>query len=90
MLREAPGDDQLPPGGLLLELGHLEDRVDRLLLRPVDEGAGVDDQHVGPRGLAGDLMPRRLGEAEHDLRIDEVLGAAERHDTDLHAGLTQG
>ena len=34
----------------LLELGQLEDRVDRLLAGPVDEGAGVDDEALGVLG----------------------------------------
>ena len=39
------------PGGLVLR--QLEDGVDRLLLGPVDEGAGVDDEDVGLGGVVG-------------------------------------
>ncbi len=68
-LREAAGDDQsLRPAQLLLA-GHLQDRVHRLLLGAVDEGAGVDHDHVGllrrrararsRRPAAGPASPRR-------------------------------
>jgi hypothetical protein len=65
-------------------LGQLENRVDRLLLGPVDEGAGVDDQHVRLRRVLGQLVAGALGEAEHDFRVDEVLRTAERDETDFH------
>ena len=68
----------------LLVLGHLEDGVDRLLLRLVDEGAGVDDEHVGVGGVAGQFVPLLLGEPEHHLGVDEVLRAAEGHHSNLH------
>ena len=48
-LGQAAGDDQPPARAVLLVLRHLEDGVDRLLLRRVDERAGVDDEHVGVR-----------------------------------------
>ena len=64
---------------------HLEDGVDRFLLGLVDERAGVDDEHVGVGGIAGQLMPRLLGEPEHHLGVDEVLGAAEGDHSNLHA-----
>ena len=40
--------------------------------------------HVGVARLGGDLVPRLLGEAQHHLAVDEVLGAAEGNETDLH------
>ena len=84
-LGQAAGDDQSLAGAGLLVLGHLEDRVDRLLLGFVDERAGVDDEHVGVGGIAGELMPLFLGEPEHHLGVDEVLGAAERDHSNFHA-----
>ncbi len=50
-LGEAARHDERPRPPALLELRELEDRVDRLLARPVDEGAGVDHEAVG--GLRG-------------------------------------
>ena len=67
-----------------LVLGHLEDGVDRLLLRLVDEGAGVDHQHVGGRGIARQLMPRLLREPEHDLGVHKVLRTAEGDHSNFH------
>ena len=85
-LRQAAGHDQSLTRTGLLVLRHLEDGVDRLLLRLVDERAGVDDEHVGVGGVAGELMPLLLGEPEHDLGVDEVLGAPEGDHSNLHAG----
>ena len=83
-LGHAAGDDELAAGGLLLELGHLEDRVDGFLLGAIDERAGVHHQHVGLRRVGGDLVPILLGHAEHDLGIDEILGAPQGDKPDLH------
>jgi len=42
-----PALAQAPAAPALLQLGHLQDGVDRLLLRLADEAAGVDDDHLG-------------------------------------------
>jgi hypothetical protein len=65
-------------------LCHLQDRVDRLLLRGVDESAGVDDENIRRRAIGGDLVAGLFGQAQHDLAVDEVLGAPEGKETDLH------
>ena len=83
-LRHAAGDDQLPARPRLLVFGHLQDGVDRLLLGLVDERAGVDHQYLGGFGVLGQLVPGLLGEPEHHLGVNEVLGAAQRHHADLH------
>ena len=62
----------------------MENRLDGFLLRGIDERAGVDDEHVGLAGIRGDLHAAPGGVAEHDLGIDEILGAAERDHADLH------
>ncbi len=81
---EAAGDDQ-PAAGGLLPGGHLQNRVDRLLLGAVDEGAGVHDDDVGAVGVGRDLVAGLFSCAEHDLGIDEVLRAAEGNEADLHS-----
>ena len=83
-LRQAAGHDQSLARTGLLVLRHLEDGVDRFLLRLVDERAGVDDEHVGVGGIPGELMPLFLGEPQHDLGVDEVFGAAEGDHPNLH------
>jgi hypothetical protein len=83
-LGQAAGDDEGLTGPGLLELGHLQNGVHRLLLGLVDERAGVDDQHLGPGGVARQLVARLLGQPEHHLGIDEVLRAPERDHSDLH------
>jgi len=52
----AAGDDQRASPAPLFQVGQLEDRVDRLLTRLVDEGARVDDEAVGRLGLLRDLL----------------------------------
>jgi hypothetical protein len=90
-LGHAAGDDQLL---LLAALGHaavlvhLEDVADGFLLGGVDEGAGVDDDHVGLFGLRNDLHARLMKMPDHDLAIDEILGATERDETDFDHGGT--
>ena len=58
-LGEAAGDDHAarPPGFFQIE--HLADDPIRLLPRGIDEGAGVDDDEIGPLGL-GDQLPAVL------------------------------
>src|SRR5262245_49615937 len=85
-LGEAAGDDEAAAGAVLLVLRHLENRVDRLLLRAVDEGAGVDDQDLRARRVVGQLVPRLLREPEHDFGIDQILRTTERNQTNLHYG----
>ena len=83
-LGQASGHDQSAAGAVLLPLRHLEDGVDRLLLGGVDERARVDHEHLGRRGILCELVARVPREPEHHLGIDEVLGTAERDETDLH------
>ena len=77
LLHHATGDDQ-PFDALVLALGNFEDRVDRLLFRSVDEAAGVDDHDIGLVEIVRDRDVRLLAElSQHDLGIDEILGASE-------------
>jgi hypothetical protein len=85
-LSHATGDDEPLALAGLLQLGHLEDGVNRFLLGLVDERAGIDDEDVGILRIAGQLMARLLGEPEHDLGVDEVLRAAEGDHSNLHCG----
>jgi hypothetical protein len=55
-LGEAAGDDEAPAGAGRLVLRHLQDRVDRLLLRLVDERAGVDDDDIGRGRIVRQLV----------------------------------
>ena len=68
-LKHAAGDDQPAARTVLLVLGHFQNGVDRFLLGLVDEGAGIDDEHVGVAGVAGQLMPFALGESQHGADI---------------------
>ena len=45
-LRQAAGDDQELAAGVVLAVRQVQDGVDALLLRFLDEGAGVDDDDI--------------------------------------------
>jgi len=66
-------------------LDHLEDGVDGLLLGGLDEAAGVDDEDFCVFGLGGELGSTAMEQAHHDLRVNEVFGAAERDEADRWA-----
>ena len=89
-LGEASGHDEPARAARLLVAGEVEDRVDRLLLRLVDKGAGVDHQHVGLGGIHHQSMPVAHEQALHHLAVDEVLRAAEREEVDPLAGGDRG
>ena len=81
-LDEAPGDDDAAHRARALERRRLEDRLDRLLARVLDERARVDHDHVGLGGIGDEGASGPVEVAEHDLGVDEVLRAAEAHDPD--------
>jgi hypothetical protein len=63
-------------------LRHLEDGVDRLLFRLIDERTGIYHQNVGRLRAAGHLRACPVKQAHHDLAIDQVFGAAQAHKAD--------
>jgi hypothetical protein len=83
-LAEAAGDDQPLAGAAFLELRELEDGVDRLFFRGIDEGARVDDEHLGLGRVRGQCMSALLREPHHDLGVDQILRTAEGDETYLH------
>ena len=85
-LDEASGNDELLSLAAGLKTGHLEDGIDRLLFGRIDEGAGVDDQHVGGFGIADDARAGVVEQAHHDFAVDEVLGAAEADESHPERG----
>ena len=58
-------------------------RADALFLRHVDEGTGVDDEHIGQLGLRRHGHASLLEVTDHDFGVDEVFGAAEGDETDF-------
>ena len=60
----------------------LEDRFDRFLLRGVDKRAGIDDEDIRFVRVGRDLHSMRGHAAEHDLGVDQILGAAEGDERD--------
>ncbi len=71
----ADGDD------LLAGVGGGQDGVDRVLLRRVDEAAGVDDEDVGV-GLVGELPVARTQAGSQLFGVDLVAGTAKGHQRD--------
>ena len=86
-LREAAADDEFLAGLRPVETAtvRLQDGPDALFLGGIDEAAGIHQNHVGFVGLGGEFVTMTLGISKHDLRIDEVLGAAEADEADLAA-----
>ena len=64
------------------DLGGFEDGVHALLLRGVNERAGVDNDGVGLRGVVGDFHAVLEQRAEHDFGVHQIFGAAERNQAD--------
>ena len=82
-LDQASGDDEFFRLASGLVRGHFEDGVDRFLLRAFDERAGVDDDHVGVFGAAGEFGSGAGEQAHHDFAVDQVLGAAQADEAHL-------
>ena len=90
-LRQAAGnDDGLAALVGVAQFDGFEDGVHALLLRGINEGAGVDDDGVGLRGVIGDLDAALEQRAEHDLGVHEIFGAAERNHADAQRRLFIG
>ena len=83
-LGQTPGHDQPPARAVLLVLRKLENGVDRLLLRGIDERACVDDEDVGGRRVTRQLVSRIAREPQHHLGIDKVLGTTKRNKAYFH------
>ena len=78
-LGQAAGDDHGLTGVCVFaELSRLEDGVDALLLRGIDEGAGIDDKRVGLGVFVCDLESLFQQGTHHHLGVDEVLRTAKR------------
>ena len=79
-LGETSRQDELLDASLLLELADLEDGLDGLLLRGLDEAAGVDDGNVRITELRHQLIAVAAQLLEHTLGIHQVLLASKGHD----------
>ena len=55
----------------------LEDRLDRLFLRSLDERTRIYDDDFGFRGRLGDRVTVLREHSEHDLGVDEIFRATE-------------
>ena len=88
-LHHAPDGHHRLAAAVVLHAPRLDDRVERLLLRGVDEAAGVDDDHLGVGEIVG-VLRAAIGElGEISLAVDGVLVAAEGDEADFHAGPTE-
>ncbi len=82
-MREAAGDDQFSDLAFLLETRDVEYRLDGFFLRRTDKAAGVDQNHVGSRGLLDHLVAVILQQARHDLGVHQIARATEAHDAEF-------
>ena len=62
-----------------------QNRVDRFFFGRIDEGAGVDDEHVGVVRRRSDFHSALEHASEHDLGVHQIFGAAETNHTDFCA-----
>ena len=76
-LHQAPCDHQALRSAVHFMLGHLQNRIHRLLLRRGDKAACVNDQHVRFVGSRRHFVSVLRENAHHDLTVDEVFGASQ-------------
>ena len=62
-----------------------QDCLDRFLFGRIDERACIDDEHIGFVRAGGDFHTVLQNTPQHDLRVDEILGAAKADHSDLCA-----
>ena len=74
---ETACDDERATAARFLVLRHIEHRRDGFLLRRLDESACIDDDDLRFCRIGRKFDAVVLQDAEHDFRIDEILGAAE-------------
>ena len=89
-LGQASNGDDLLGAAVLLEIGSLEQGVDRVLLRLLDEATGVDDGHIGLGSVVDEGPALGLQPAGQFLGIDLVAGAAQGHEGDRALGTAHG
>ena len=61
------------------ELRRLQNRVHAFLLGRIDERASIDDHYIRLFGVVDHLHAGTKQRAEHDLGIDQILGATKRN-----------
>ena len=85
-LDHAPYADDGAAGARLLQTPRFDECVDGLLLRRVDESAGIDDDDVGRAEIGGEFRPAIRELRDVALAIDGVFVAAEGEDRKLQSG----
>ena len=80
---KATGDNQLAGRPKFLVLGHLQNRVDRLFLRGLNETARIDDEDLRLIRPGRELIPLARKNTHHHLAVDEVLRASQADESDL-------
>src|SRR6185437_541948 len=89
-LDQAPSHNQLLRPATSFVPRHLQNRVHRFLLSRIDRRAGIHDNDVGLIGPRGNLRPRPVQQAHHNLAIHQVLRTPQAYKTDLLAWRTGG
>ncbi len=82
-LDKASGDDELARRAKFLVLGHLQNRVDGLFLRRLDEAARIDDEDLGFIRSRRQFVAFARKNTHHHLAIHEVLRATQANESDL-------
>src|SRR5205814_1570123 len=68
-----------------LELTRLDNRIERLLLRRIDEAAGVDDDDLGVLESLGVFGATVCQLRQVPLAVHRILVTTERDESELHA-----
>ena len=63
--------------------GHFQDRIHGLLLRAVDERAGIDHDHVRIFSAASQLGSGTGQHSHHHFTVDKIFWAAQADEADL-------
>ena len=82
-LHHAADADDGPAGAVLLESARFNERVDRLLLRGVDEAARIHDNDLGLREIGREFRAGIRELSYIALTVDGVFVAAEREEGEL-------
>jgi hypothetical protein len=82
-LGKATGDDQLLDLSFLFEPRDFNDGIDRLGFGSIDETASVNQHNIRIRRFVHHLVLVLLQQTRHDLRINQISGATQTHDTEF-------
>ena len=82
-LRKASRHNDGTQRTVLFEPCDIEDIFNRFIFRALNKRTGIDDDHIRLDILRRDFIARRYQLCQHHLGIHQILGAAERNESDF-------